>query len=166
MSWLTVLLLSAFTLGAPQNEQCPKRGLERKDCLLKQGAFQVQVSKLKITWNDGTWTNIADIPVSGDDYQWEKIELSQLSGRWMLQMWVWDGGKGEAKVQSLHWLVGEMKDRKFTTALNQIVRRREVHATQPVSYTYDKLTPHSLVVVRKGSGKSLHWTVDKQSGDI
>jgi len=135
---------------------------KRRDCRLQLSSYDVQLSRVKITWSDGTWKNIADAPLPDENFQWDKVSFEKINDRWFLQFWIWDAGKGEAKVQSLHWIVGELKDKKFVAYVDEIVRKREVHATQPISYTYDRVVPHSL----KKTKAEVQWTVGHNTGTI
>lgn len=153
---------AAKAKSVKSHTQCSRLELERRDCHLLLKPYDVRISRLKVTWFDGTWTNIADAPMSDEKNEWDKMALEKIEDRLILQFWIWDAGKGEAKVQSLHWIVGEFKDKNFVTRLDQIVRKREVKNTQPVSYTYDRPIPHSLKKTKSG----VQWTVGHDSGSI
>lgn len=172
-AFLTLFILAfifsrAITYASPkppapkQKTQCTALENKRRDCRLELPPFELQVSRLKITWTDGTWKNIADTPLPEENFQWDKISFEKINDRRFLELWIWDAGKGEAKVQSLHWIVGELKDKKFVVHLDEIVRKREVRATQPVSYTYDRVIPHSL----KKTQAEVQWTVGRNTGTI
>lgn len=149
-------------MASPSHLECSKKELERKDCLLRLSSYKVQISKLKVTWSDGSWTAIADLPMVQEDFHWQEAKLAKMGTRWVLQIWIWDAGKGEAKVESLHWLVSELKDRAFFPKLDKVVRKREVRATPPGSYSYDREVPHGLKPAKGG----LRWTAGRDSGVI
>jgi len=148
--------------AAKSHTQCLAKELQRKDCELTLKPYKVQLSGLKITWSDGTWTSIGDAPMVEEKFQWEKVNFQNFEKRHILQFWIWDDGKGEAKVQSLHWVVMELKEKQLIPHIDKIVRKREVRETKPVSYTYDSLTPHSLKKIKGG----LRWTVGRNAGTI
>ena len=158
---LLSLYPSFYSAARPHDPHtfCTKRELARRDCNLKLRPFEVQLSKMKVTWSDGTWTSIADAPLPGDGNQWEKASLGKIGKRWILQMWIWDVGKGEAKVQSLHWVVAEMDEHISHIRVNEIVRKRKVKMTTPVTYSYDPFVKHNL----KLTGNVIHWTVGGKS---
>lgn len=160
-SWAISFALPPVPTAKPHS-QCFAKELQRKDCELTIKPYRVQVSRVKVTWSDGTWTSIADAPLPDEKFQWEKVTLQKIDGRWILQFWIWDDGKGEAKVQSLHWVVVELKEKQLVASTDQIVRKRVVRATEPVSYTYDREIPHSLKKIKGG----LQWTVGKNAGTI
>jgi hypothetical protein len=167
MAWIFFFILQIFpiqsgAMPSKNHAQCSAKELMRKDCSLSLGKYKVQISKVKITWNDGTWASIGDLPMPGDNVEWEKITFAKIGDRFLLQFWIWDPGNGQPKVQSLHWLVGELKDRLFTNKLNQLIRKREVLMTTPVSYSYDRLVPHSL----KETKGTLKWQAGRLNGSI
>src|ERR1044072_8811456 len=77
------------------SDACNAKALERKDCLLKLSTYQIQISRLKVNWNDGRWTGIADAPMPDEKFDWEKIEAKKFGNRMIVQFWIWDGGAGE-----------------------------------------------------------------------
>lgn len=159
MNW--ILFLAAFAVAAPPSKlDCAKKELARKDCLLKAAPLEVQVSSKKIIWKDGTWTAIADVPMPEDDFIWERVNFQKFGQRPVLQMWIWDRAAGENKLQSLHWIVGEFKERQFEPLVDQVVRKRRVKATEPVSYSFDPWVKHKLIFEKKG----LRWIAGRNSG--
>lgn len=166
MGWISFFLSGTFAMAlhtrAPIENLCKARELARKDCRLMLTPYDVQISKVKITWNDSKWTAIADAPMPTDDAQWEKVALTPMKKRWLIQFWIWDGGKGAPKVQSLHWIVGEIVKQTFVVRADQILRKREVRPTTPVRYMYDKMISHKL----KATGDTIQWTAGRQSGSF
>jgi hypothetical protein len=154
--------LGSHVARSAARTQCSQQELKRRDCSLTLAPYKVQLSHVKITWSDGTWTSIGDAPLSDEKFTWEKVNFQKMDGRFLLQFWIWDNGKGEAKVQSLHWVVLELKQKQLIAHLDQIVRKREVRGTEPVSYTYDRMIPHSI----KKNKDGLQWTVEKNTGNI
>src|SRR3954470_10317057 len=97
---LIFFLLLEFAASAKGNaiprKECSKLDLSRKDCTLKLDSYRVHLSKLKITFHDGAWESIADFPMADDKFDWDQATLEKLGGRYILGLWVWDGGQGEA----------------------------------------------------------------------
>jgi hypothetical protein len=147
---------------SPPHLQCSGKELKRRDCELSLKPYKTQLSSAKITWSDGTWTSIADAPLPGDKFDWEKVKIEKINNRYFIEYWIWDDGKGEAKIESLHWIVVELNERNALPQFDKIVRKREVRVTQPVSYSYDKMIPHAL----KKSKAGLQWSVGKEAGTI
>jgi hypothetical protein len=80
-----------------------------------------------------------------------------------VQYWIWNGGTGEANVQSLHWIIGEIHETKYTQHIDQIVRKRQTRPADPKKkFSYDPWIAHSLKPVKDG----LQWTAGRQSGKI
>jgi hypothetical protein len=168
MSWILFLLPLAmaapFKHAVRNHTQCTHKEIERKDCLLRVGTLQLQVSQKKLTWNDGTWTSIVDAPMTEDANVWDKMKLENktLAKRTIFQAWIWDAALGENKVESLHWIVGELKERQYVPYLDEIVRKRRVKPTTPVTYSYDPLIPHQIKTVKK----ELTWVVGHRNGPL
>jgi hypothetical protein len=147
---------------APAHTQCSSKELSRRDCEVTLKPYKAQLSRMKITWSDGTWTSIGDAPLSEEKNQWEKAKFEKIDQRYFVQFWIWDDGKGEAKVQSLHWVVLELKEKQLIPLLDKIVRKREVRDTKPTSYAYDKMISHNLKKAKSG----LQWSLGKDNGTI
>lgn len=159
MAWIFILWAASVGM-ASTGSQCLQRDLERKDCLLRLKPYNVQVSRVKVTWSDGTWTSIADAPLPDEKFQWEKVRLDQVAHRWLVQFWIWDSGQGQANVQSLHWVVAELSGHSLTIRLNQIVRRRHLKQGTAKSYTYDPWIAHSL----KAKANVIYWSFGRTNG--
>ena len=141
---------------------CSTKELKLRDCVLTLKPYEILVSRVKVKWSDGTWRSIADAPMPDEKFEWEKLKVDKIAGRWILQFWIWNSGRGEAKVQSLHWVVAELNERKYLPLLDQVVRKRKVRATTPVAYGYDDLIPHQL----KPMKNEIEWSVGRHKGKI
>jgi hypothetical protein len=163
MAWIFILLFSQYSEAWHRGEaHCSARDLARKDCHMHVRPYDVQVTKTKITWSDGTWTSIADSPMASDEMQWDKVTVNKMGQRWILQCWVWDAGKGEPKAQSLHWIVGELDAHKYSPRIDQVLRKRVTRTSKPGTYTYDRWVPHSL----GPTANIIKWTAGRQSGSF
>lgn len=150
---------------------CGKEELRRQDCRLTMDTYNLRLLKDTVAWSDGTWHTVDDLPLKGEGLSWEKARFEFLNGWPILQIWIWDAGSGENKVQSLHWYVADAEKRKFTVLAEGIVRKRRPHkvasvgdglsktpASPPPSFTYDRTVPHALRGLKNGS---LEWTLDR-----
>lgn len=164
MIWLLALFISA----APSNaDRCTKKELERQDCRLTVDTYNLRLLKDTVAWTDGTWRTVDDMPLKGDGVTWEKATFQFINGWPILQLWIWDAGHGENKVQSLHWFVTDAEKRKFTVIAQGVVRKRRPHRIEVPegeppkfgdTFSYDAMEPHALKPLKNGS---LEWTLKK-----
>jgi hypothetical protein len=150
--FLSLLLIPFLTMALPDRSRCSPRDLTRQDCRLQSGNWNFQLSNKTISWSDGVWKTVDNLPLSGDGLTWEKGQLKIINKRVFVQLWIWDAGVGEGKVQSLHWYVLEFANKKMNVIVQEVVRKRhpEVVEGKPVKYIYDPMEPHQLEKVLKG----------------
>jgi hypothetical protein len=170
-------LVQANVKTPPPHVICSAKEIKLRDCSLALKPYEIVVSRVKITWSDGTWKSIADTPMSDEKFVWEKVTVEKFANRFIMQFWIWDDGpkadlpksavasppaapSQQPKVQSLHWVVGEFRDQRYIQQSDQVVRKREVRSTTPVTYNYDKWIKHQLKV----SKPDIEWTVGRFSG--
>src|SRR5205085_1479004 len=101
MIWIPCLIFQAWLAFAADKPACTAKELERLDCHLHKGRYDVRVLPQTIAWNDGTWHTVDQMPLNGEAVAWEKMNLDILSGWPVLQLWIWDKGTHETEVQSL-----------------------------------------------------------------
>lgn len=167
MKWLFAFLIfkSAVSFALSDRSRCLSKDLARQDCRLQQGKFKAQLSNKTVAWNNGIWQGVDELSLNGEGLTWEKAFLREIDGRLVLQMWIWDAGAGETKVQSLHWLVFDFAENKMRPQLKRVVRRRHVKTTDQgkVSYILDPMERHSLKT-KLNKYKKVEWTHLKESG--
>ena len=160
MNTPTALLL-AFLLCFPEfghaagpkpKLACDARELNGQDCHLHSGSYDLRLLKTTLAWNDGTWHTVDPLPLAGDGIEWEKAEFAIMNGRPILQLWIWDKGVGESKVQSLHWFTADAEKRKLTLLAEGVVRKRTPRGEKETPL-YDHADPHGVRV----KGKVLEW---------
>lgn len=180
---LALLLTALVASAAGPKLTCGSKELQRRDCRLMQGSYELRLLEKTLAWNDGNWHTVDPLPLTGEGIEWEKITFEIRDGRPLLQMWIWDKGVGEAQVQSLHWYVADAEKRKFTILSEGIVRKRRlkehlVRADDPPpvpvtvkkgsgkiipvvrpKYLYDAMESHSLKSLRGGT---LEWTLGRE----
>lgn len=101
------------------------------------------------------------MPILAQDVEWERAELEFINDRPILQLWLWDGGVGEANVQSMNWFVYEMKDRKATLLARGVVRkRRRVGEGDESRFVYDAWQKHYLKAAAEGR---LEWSLGSKT---
>ena len=158
MKWIVIVLIfySGISSALSDRSRCLVKDLTRQDCRLQIGKFKAQLSNKTVAWNDGVWQGVDAIPLSGEGLTWEKALLREMDGRWVLQMWIWDSGVGETKVQSLHWLVFDFAEQKMRLQLQRVVRRRH-------GAILDPMERHGLKP-RLNKNKKVEWSHLKDSG--
>lgn len=161
MWWIAPFLLSAALPG----DKCQSKELKQLDCRLTVDTYNLRLLKDTVAWDDGTWHTVDDMPLKGEGVTWERAEFNFINGWPILQLWIWDSGVGENKVQSLHWFVADAEKRHFTIIAQGVVRKRRPHKLPAVDgepvrfsdkYTYDKMEPHALKPLKSGG---LEWTL-------
>lgn len=108
------------------------------------------------------WTSITDSPYVEDKNTWDKISLEKLGDHYLLQMWIWMDGKNQdpLTVQSLRWVVFELKQKEFVKGIDEIVRKRKYKANH--KYSYDRWMPHSINLKKR----DLVWSVGKKKSSF
>lgn len=174
MNWIYQIIFAAalgLTGGqvfAADKNTCTAKDLARRDCRLILGTVNVRLLPQSVAWYDGTWHTVEEMPLKDQQSDWEKVDLHTLGGRLILQMWIWDKGVETSKVQSQHWLVTELQNRKFKILADGTVRKRRpkaqdgLKAAEPVKFLYDSVIEHSLKPAKNGD---LEWTlgIDKKT---
>ena len=137
---------------------CSARELGRQDCRLVSNKFNIRLLAKSIAWSDGTWHLVEEMPLKGEAVAWEKMTFAQMGSWPILQLWLWDKGEGDLKVQSLHWYVYSNRERKLILLNQGIVRRRRPEA-DPHKFLYDGWESHSLTLLKNGQ---LQWQLSDQ----
>ena len=119
-----VVLISTLAWSAPAKLKCTRRELKAKDCHLQQPPYNVDLLEATVAWPDGTWRTVEGMPLKGEGVEWERVSFELHKGWPILQMRIWDKGVGEANVQSLHWFVLDLSDRRLKTLAEGVVRKR------------------------------------------
>lgn len=157
MLWIFNALI-VIASAAPNKLQgklsCNAKELSRLDCRLTVDTYNLRLLNDTVAWNDGTWHTVDDMPLKGEGVTWEKARFEFINGWPILQLWIWDAGTGENKVQSLHWIVADAEKRHFTVIARGIVRKR--HPAENGKFLTDAMEPHNLKPLKDGS---LEWTL-------
>ena len=156
---LTSLLFAQLSFAGPNKSVCSARELKRQDCRLNVGAHTVRLLLASIAREDGVWHTVDEMPLKGE---WEKMRFEIVSGRPILQLWIWDAGSGESPVQALHWYVTEIGKEKMKILAEGVVRRRRVKDGKPGTYIYDAWEKHDLKSTKAG----LEWWLGTQKKEL
>ena len=70
-----LLAVVLFNAWARPVDVCSDRELRRRDCRLRVEGYSLRLLKDTIAWNDGTWRTVDDMPLKGDDFEWEKASF-------------------------------------------------------------------------------------------
>lgn len=133
--WIAFWLITSLSFSAvgktlkgtsKTSAKCNAKSLKAQDCLLKAGTFEINLLSAAVAWNDGTWRTVEAMPLKGEGIEWDKISFEVKEGWPILQLWLWDSGVGEAKVQSLNWYVVDLADRKMKVLAQGVVRKRRL----------------------------------------
>ena len=157
--WSLILALFCCSAGALDRSACGARDLKRKDCRLRLGENNVRLLAATIARENGVWHVVDDLPLKGDG-SWEKATFSKINGRLLLQLWLWDVGVGETRVQALHWYVADIQSEKMKLLGEGVVRRRRVKSPS-AEFIYDAWEKHSLLPAKKKG--ELVWTLGAQT---
>lgn len=158
MTWFLTMILMTMPIHAGSDKtSCTTRELKRLDCRLSSGGHKMRLLPESIARDDGIWHTVDEMPLKGD---WEKMHFEKMNGRPILQMWIWDQGSGETKVQSLHWYVTEVGKAKMQILAEGIVRRRHLRGEKPGDFIYDGFEKHELKAGKQGN---LEWKLGSQS---
>lgn len=170
MTWI-LAFAAALALAAPKanKDTCAKREIERRDCRLNAGTYNLRLTSETIARDDGTWHTVDPMPLKGEGVTWEKGVFEIHHGWPILQLWIWDTGSGEAKVQQLHWYVADAQKGELKILKEGIVRRRRMKPADPEDeaakkakpeFIYDKWEKHSLKPRKDGK---LEWNLNSET---
>jgi hypothetical protein len=169
---MELLLSILLILNVPQaltkdKTSCLSRELQRKDCRVKTGTYNVRLLSETIARDDGTWHTVDAMPLIGDHIAWEKIRFDIFKGWPILQLWIWDKAVGEAGVQDLRWFVADLHKGDMKILAKGVVRRRRLKNLEvqegkpapPPSYNLDAFEKHGLKLLKDGD---LEWTLGSE----
>ena len=163
--WSLIALLSSPAWGAVNpfatKLVCTPRELAVQDCHLRSRPYDLRLLKTTLAWHDGTWHTVDPLPLAGEGVEWQKAEFAILAGRPILQLWIWDKGVGESRVQSLHWFTADAEKRTLTLLAEGIVRKRTPRGEKEKPL-YDREDPHGLRL----EGKTLRWRLGNKTKDL
>lgn len=153
-----LIFFSSFTFATPNVKlTCTARELKAQDCHLFSGNYDLRLLKTTLAWNDGTWHTVDPLPLAGEGVEWEKAEFEFLGGRPIIQIWAWDKGVGESRVQSLHWFTADAEKRTLTLLAEGVVRKRTPREGK--TPLYDQMESHGIKVVKDG----LEWRLGRKT---
>lgn len=172
-----LVFMSMTGAGAADKTTCLRRELARKDCHLKIGSYQIRLLSASIARDDGTWHMVDPMLLKGEASQWERAKFEIFKGWPVLQLWLWDTGKGESRVESLHWFTADVRQRELKVLAKGVVRRRHVAPEPPVEtqavgapakhlapkIIYDQEEKHSLKLLKSGE---LEWTLGREKKSL
>lgn len=155
------LFFGAMAFG--KDVSCTKDQLIQKNCLLRAGKAQYQFLRENLSIDDGVWKGVVKVPLEVSDADWDSLRLIDRGGRRFYELKIWTPPQEGVELQSLHWLIVELKGTEVLTQINQIIqKRRSIPADGEKKYLKDKMERHQLKV----NGKKIHWTVGHLKGEF
>ncbi len=150
--------------------ECRASELRRQDCELRTSGVKIGLHKDKFRFDDGKWLATQDLPISGDQVEWKRVRILQMSKRTLIEFWVWGEVEKESQLQPLHWVVLEIGQFEKPVRINQVVQRRKRlngralagQMQKKAKYHYDPLEKHALSF----HGGYIQWKAGKASGQF
>lgn len=141
---------------------CSSVELKHKNCLLKAGDLRVGLSSLKIRFNEGPWTSIADFPAAEQTTHWQEAQILTLGQKKFLSIKAWRKIENEVALEELHWMVFEPEERRLHLHLDKMIGKRKMLKENETSRIQDDLKETKLWF-EKGHW---YWKVGKESGEL
>ena len=141
-----------------QKLNCNKSELKRKICRLQDGSFIINFTKDRITLNDGTWTEVHDLPLKDSGVIWEKVSFTKINQSQFIWLEVWNVPEGPLNLMDLYWFVFEINGSKWTQRLNFKIQKARWEDSKIVKK--DRLYQHGL----KKDKDKVKWWYDHQEG--
>lgn len=146
-----------------RSNRCDWREIKERSCLIKYKDHTLRLKGGKILVNNRVWRKIADIPYDGEKVIWDDVYVGSVARRVFLNLLVWDTPAGEASIQTLHWLVYEIKGGKAYMKLDREIQKRRWDQDS-VKTIRDKRVRHELNYNSKT--QKIQWKVGKESGEF
>lgn len=182
MTRVTIFLLSLLLVGPAEAQtakakknslQCSAHHLKVKSCVLEGLNLRVQVTESRISIYDGVWRSLEDFPLPGGDVEWKSVRLVKLGDKKLLEMQLWDHPLGSVGIQSLVWIVYEIKDLQLTKEFQEVLQKRSVVQLEGETitpertkgqfevppqprYLYDRLEKSRMFIDKQGR---LNWEI-------
>ncbi|MCB0420045.1 MAG: hypothetical protein KDD61_03565 [Bdellovibrionales bacterium] len=159
-----VMVVVFHSRAAVRNSiRCDQRELSEKSCLLKKEDHTLRLKDNKVIVNNKVWRNIVTLPFQGESVFWNQVQLQSLGNRLFLSLMVWDNPVGEASIQTLYWLVYEIKSGNAHMKLKQEIQKRRFDKKTHKKLR-DKAIAHQMDLNKK-TGKII-WQVGKDIGEF
>lgn len=171
IKWIAVSLWIGTTISPavfakatkrqPTEAKCARQSLVQKNCLIKLGSGRYQFLKSNLTVNDGTWRQVVPLPIVVDDVEWQSLRVFDLGGRRFYELKLWNTPDA-LQIQSLHWLVVEIKGVEVQLHLDHVIQKRRIEKAegQKTNLVLDKEEKHGL----KLSKNEIQWFVGHKKG--
>ena len=168
MKWILyftpVLFLTYGWSGFSAEQNCTKKDLYLKNCVLRSGELKMSLSNEKIRYNHDMWTSIVNFPNSGIVTRWEEVKLYTLAGRHFLSLKVWEKEDNEIPIEELRWVILEPKGKKLVERVNELLGKRQEKNSKEEDLIQDRLKDTSFALEKKS--KRIVWSAGKKSGVI
>lgn len=140
--------------------KCGLRALSRLNCDLSKGSYKISLTFDRITISNGVWKSVQDLPIKEPGTRWERVELRELGGHWLIEFEFLTSSKGEAEIQDLVWIVYELNGVEWTGRIREVVQKRRPKLTKQ-NMQNDKREKFGLGKTKDGS---IEWWIGRQRG--
>lgn len=140
--------------------KCSTRALSRLNCDLSKGTYKVSLTFDRITISNGVWKSVLDLPIKEPGTRWERVELRELGGHWLVEFEFLTSAKGEAEIQDLVWIVYELNGVEWTGRIREVVQKRRPELEKQ-NMQNDNRESFGLGKTKDGS---IEWWVGRQRG--
>jgi hypothetical protein len=141
---------------------CAKKNLQLKNCLMKLGSNRVKAWQGKLFLNDMIERDSISIDQIETDQtkavEWQFFKAQKLNNRWFIELGLWGPPVGEGAIESLWWVVIEIREGQFVKRLEKLIQKRKKMGED--KYKYDAKFKHEL----SAKNKKVHWMVHKEKG--
>ena len=161
---LLILLpgLMWFPAHAKGTLKCNSEELKQRNCLLKVDKAHYQFLKDNLSIDDGVWKGVVTVPLEMEGTEWESLRLIDTAGRRFYELKIWTPPEEGVKLQSLHWLIVELKGTESTQMLDEVIQKRRPVGEKDQGWLKDTLEKHGLKTV----GKKVHWFAGHKKGEF
>jgi len=148
--------------------QCQSKELKLQNCEIKLDEAEYSISSTSVRIFDGTWRGVVDLPKTEKVTEWENLKLRSLGDRKILIWKVWreEDSAPKLDLESLHWVLLEIKGIKMNLLLDKIIQKRRRKSPeaeeQPSRFLKGTLEAHRLYL----QDEDLKWKVAHQEGEI
>ncbi len=144
--------------------QCSHRDLMIKNCYLQMGINRVHVWRDKLFLNDLIARDIEPIDtVTSDKIKvtvWQFVNAKKMGETWMLEMGFWGPPLTAGNVESLWWVVYEIKSGHFVKQVEQLIQKRK--KLDNGEHRRDKMAIYGLSLDKR----KVKWHVGREKGSF
>ncbi|OFZ20399.1 MAG: hypothetical protein A2Z20_08780 [Bdellovibrionales bacterium RBG_16_40_8] len=164
---LGCLLLLVLAAAEPiwAKSICKKRHLAEKDCYFSLGKNKFQVWQDKIFLNNKVDRDFKALPQSAANLKNNAVEWSfvygyEAKGHQLLEIGLWMPSIGSNEIETLMWVVYQVKDGALIKQLEKSVQKRKKLITG--KYKADRKITYGLTIKQS----KINWQVGREKGSF